>query len=109
MCDRIKSLSQLPTSFLEYVSLVPPFEDARGQHASCVTRCVAYNVDSSRYEQARRPKTTGRCYCDTIKPPVAAVNEALRSEEIPRPGCLCAIEIQLGSGCSKVFADYWTC
>lgn len=79
--DKVKNLSRTPTSFLEYVSLVPPQEDQVGQHQRCsLDECVQYNIDESQYQTMHR---LDGCQCRKLSPPLGDVNNALRHNEIP--------------------------
>lgn len=79
--DKFKNLLRTPTSFLEYVSLVSPFQESPKGHEGCLSssRCIEYNIDESRY----KTKHINDCNCMSIKPPLEAVKNALLQWTIP--------------------------
>lgn len=79
--DNVKNLSRTPSSFLEYVSLVPPLGDTPSQHQqSSLDECVEHNIDESVYRTKHR---MDGCHCEMIRPPLSDVNDAFRDLTIP--------------------------
>lgn len=79
--DHVKNLSRTPSSFLEYVSLVPPLGDTTSQHQQCsLDEWVEHNIDESVYQTKH---TLDGCHCEMIRPPLSDVNDALRDWTIP--------------------------
>ena len=79
--DKMKQLLRTPTSFLEYLSIVSPFETGTSLHQRCsMGQCVQYNIDTNTY----KPKHRLQCHgCDMVKPPIADIRDALRRGLIP--------------------------
>jgi Heterokaryon incompatibility protein (HET) len=79
--DNVKNMARTPSSFLEYVSLVPPLGDTMSQHQQCsLNGCVEHNIDESVYRTKHRMDD---CHCEMIRPPLSNVDDALRNWTIP--------------------------
>jgi hypothetical protein len=79
--SKVVALSRTPSSFLEYVGVVPPMDDTPNQHQKCSPdECVEYNVDETNYHTLHRTKG---CQCKPISPPPEDVKKSLLEWTVP--------------------------